>query len=73
MPFVPCVAITCPVPGWLVRQCVISWFPTAGPLWGWGLGIAFALFAYSRYRFLEDVAPNFTLWSYRRGYQWGGR
>lgn len=73
LPFSVCVAVTCLLPGWLVRLCITSSFPTASAVWGWGLGAAFALFAYGRYRFTEDVAPNLALWSYRRGYHWALR
>lgn len=73
LPFSVCVAVTCLLPGWLVRMFITSSFPPASPLWGWGLGIAFALFAYGRYRFTEDIAPSLALWSYRRGYNWALR
>ena len=73
LPFSVCVAVTCLLPGWLVRLFITSSFPMASPTWGWGFGAAFALFAFGRYRFTGNIAPSLALWSYRRGYNWALR
>lgn len=67
LPFALCVAFACLLPGLAVHAFLGK---SASPLWAWGLGAAFAAFAYSRYRFTEDYAPAVALWSYRFGYRW---
>lgn len=67
LPFALCVAFACLLPG-LVVQAFLG--KSVSPSWAWGLGAAFAAFAYSRYRFTVDYAPAVTLWSYRLGYRW---
>jgi hypothetical protein len=71
LPFAVCVLVTCLLPALLVQGFIRHAFPTAAPLWSWGLAAALALFAYGRYSFLRDSAPGIALWSYRRGYRWG--
>lgn len=61
------MAFACLLPGLVVHSFFNG---SVSPLWAWGLGAAFACFAYNRYRFTEDYASSFTLWSYRFGYQW---
>ena len=70
LPFSVCMALACLLPGYLAYRLVTHALPTANPVWGWGVGVAFALFAYGRYRFTENSAPKLIDWSYRRGYRW---
>jgi hypothetical protein len=71
LPLGLCIGIACIMPALLVKQFIAHSFPTAG-LWSWGLALAFGLFAYNRYQFTRDTAPASALWSYRRGFLWGG-
>ena len=65
------LALACLLPGYLAHLVVAHSLPAASPVWGWAVGATFALFAYGRYRFTENSAPELIAWFYRRGYRWG--
>jgi hypothetical protein len=69
LPLAVCFTAACLVPALLLHLFIVQTVPTATWFVAWGLPVAFACIAYSRYRFLDDYAPSLVLWAYRMGYK----